>query len=434
MRIYENPEKTSQNRNKAASYYLPKGASQCLSLNGKWDFRFFEKEIDIPEKIEQWDGIDVPSCWQLKGYENPNYSNINYPYPCDPPFVPDENPCGIYRKTVSVKKWGRVYIVFEGVSSCAFLTVNGKEVGFTQGSHLRAEFDITDYVNDGENEIVVKVMKWCCGSYLEDQDMFRYNGIFRDVYLLQRPQDHITDVEIIPNAKEIGIKLNGTANVKICEREKVLFDGEMENEFSFAPENPILWNAEKPFLYTVVLERNGEIIELKTGMREITISSEYELLINGTAVKLHGVNHHDTNKYNGWCQTEEDIIRDLQLMKELNINCIRTSHYPPTPRFIELCDEMGFYVVCETDIETHGFCRRNAGGNGYDVYRNDWPCVRREWRSEYIDRMQRMVETFKNHPSIIMWSTGNESGHGCNQHAMSCWAKSRDNSRLIHDE
>ncbi len=435
MQIYENPQKTSENREKATAYYLPKGVSQIYSLNGKWDFRFFKKELDIPEKIGGWDSIEVPSCWQLKGYENPNYTNSNYPYPCDPPFVPDDNPCGIYRRKITVdQKWGKFYLVFEGVSSCAFLTVNNREVGFTQGSHLRAEFDITDYVNVGENEIIVKVMKWCCGSYLEDQDMFRHNGIFRDVYLMQRPNGHITDVEMIPNAKEVKIGIDGTASVKILEKDRVLFDGEMENELSFAPENPILWNAEKPFLYTVILERNGEIIELKTGMRDIAVSSEYELLINGTPVKLHGVNHHDTNKFNGWCQTEEDMIGDLKLMKELNINCLRTSHYPPTPRFIQLCDELGFYVVCETDIETHGFSQRNPGGNGYDVSSNDWPGVNRLWEKEHIERMSRMVETFKNHVCIIMWSTGNESGHGCNHVEMIRWTKERDGSRLVHCE
>lgn len=435
MRIYENPQKTSENRSKAISFYTVGGVSETVSLNGEWDFSFYKRDIDVPDVITEWDKIEVPSCWQLKGYENPNYSNINYPYPCDQPYVPDDNPCGVYRKNLKIdKKWGRVYIVFEGVASCAFLTVNGKEVGYTQGSHLRAQFDITDFVSEGDNEIIVKVLKWCCGSYLESQDMFRHNGIFRDVLVLQRPEGHIEDVETIPNAKEICVKLEGKANLKIKDNESTIFEGEIENEFAFTPENPVLWNAEKPFLYTVQLEREGETVTFKTGMRDIKISSEFELLVNGVSVKLHGINRHDTSKYNGWCQTEEEIIRDLKLMKELNINCIRTAHYPPVPKFIALCDEMGFYVICETDIETHGFARRTAGGNGYDPADNIWPCSDYKWTAEHLDRMERMVETFKNFPSVIMWSTGNESAHGCNHVEMIKWTKNRDNTRLIHCE
>lgn len=435
MRIYENPEKTSENRLSARSYYIPKGSSEYKLLNGEWDFAYFENEMDIPETIEKWNKISVPSVWQLEGYGNPNYSNINYPYPCDPPYVPDENPCGIYRRKFNIdKKWGKVYFCFEGVASCAFLTVNGKYVGFTQGSHLRAEFDITKFVVAGENEVTVKVTKWCVGSYLEDQDCFRYNGIFRDVYILQRPKNHIGDIEIVPNSESINIKLDGTAKVKIFEGEKLLVSGGMENEFSYIPETPVLWNAEKPFLYTVELSRAGEIITIKTGLRDIKISGDYELLMNGQSVKLWGVNHHDTSKRRGWCQTEEELRKDLILMKELNINCVRTSHYPPHPKFISMCDEIGLYVICETDIETHGFARRTAGGNGYDVESNDWPCSKPEWEKEHIDRMERMVETFKNNPSVIMWSTGNESAHGRNHVRMIEWTKSRDNTRLIHCE
>ncbi len=434
MRIYENPEITSKNRLKESAYYIPSGKAEYNSLNGEWNFKYYERDIDVPENIEKWDTIPVPSCWQLHGYGNPNYSNINYPYPCDLPYVPDDNPCGIYNRKVSLKKWGKVYICFEGVGSCAFISVNGKEVGFTEGSHLRAVFDITDFVVDGENNLTVKVLKWCSGSYLEDQDSFRYSGIFRDVYILQRPIGHIEDIEMIPKIDSIDISLSGEADVKIFEGEKLLYSGSFENNFSKVIENPILWNAEKPFLYTVVLERLGEVITLKTGLRDIKIADTYELLINGVSVKLHGVNHHDTSKFRGWCQTDEELKKDLLLMKELNINCIRTSHYPPTPKFIGMCDEIGFYVICETDIETHGFARRTAGGNGYDVHNNAWPCVRPEWKKEHIERMSRMVECFKNFPSIIMWSTGNESAHGANHVAMIEWTKDRDNTRLVHCE
>ena len=436
MRHYENPKCTSENRAQPRSYYIPGGVSEYLLLNGTWRFAYFKRDIDVPESIETWDRIPVPSCWQLLGYENPNYTNINYPYPCDSPYVPDDNPCGVYeREFVLEKKWGRVYFVLEGVSSCAYLSVNGDYVGYTQGSHLQAEFDITGFVREGENTITVKVLKWCCGSYLEDQDAFRYNGIFRDCYLLQRPEGHIVDVEMIPNEKEIVIHIEGKAELCIHEREKLLLSTEICDEYVYPVENPILWNAENPFLYRIELERDGEIICLKAGLRKVEVSDKQELLINGVSVKLHGVNHHDTSKFKGWCQTAEELRKDLELMKELNINCVRTSHYPPSPVFLELCDEIGLYVICETDIETHGFARRypNVDG-GYDMESNDWPATDLSWKQEFVERMQRMVEYHKNHASIIMWSTGNESGHGCNHVDMIRWTRERDHTRLIHCE
>ena len=436
MRKYENINKTSENRLKTRAYYIPKGVSEYTLLNGIWDFAFFADNYDLPEKVEKWDKIKVPSCWQIEGYENPNYCNINYPFPIDPPFVPDKNPCGVYRRSFEIEKlWGKVYFMFEGVASCAFLYINDKYVGFTEGNHLSAEFDITDYVKEGENTVTVKVLKWCVGSYLEDQDHFRYNGIFRDVYLLQRPVNHITDVEIIPDSKTIDIKIDGTAEVEIFDGAKAIYIGKICDRLAYTPQNPILWNAEKPYLYTVVLRRNGEEIVLKTALRDIKISSNYELLINGVAVKLHGVNHHDTNKYNGWCQTTEELRNDLLLMKKLNINCVRTAHYPPTPIFMEMCDELGFYVICETDIETHGFVRRYADvPYKLDVETGEWPATFPDWKDEHIERMERMVEYYKNFPSVIMWSTGNESAHGINHLEMIKWTKARDNSRLVHCE
>lgn len=435
MRKYENPLKTSENRLAPTSYYIPEGVSEYMLLNGEWDFAYFSRDIDIPERIEKWDKIPVPSCWQLQGYENPNYTNVNYPYPCDPPYVPDDNPCGVYRREFELDKWGKIYFVFEGVSSCAYLYINDKYVGFTQGSRLQAKFDITEFVVSGTNTVQVRVLKWCCGSYLEDQDAFRYNGIFRDCYILQRPEGHIEDVEIIPNDKSIDIKLSGEALVSIYEGDKLLCSKNISDFFSYTPESPILWNAEKPFLYTVVLKRNGEIITLRTGLRKIEISNRYELLINGTPVKLRGVNHHDTSKYRGWCQSDMELYADLMLMKKLNINCVRTSHYPPTPKFIGMCDELGFYVVLETDIETHGFLRRLPNVEyRFDMESNAWPGTMPEWKGEHLERMARMVELHKNSPCVIMWSTGNESGHGCNHIEMIKWTKKRDSTRLLHAE
>ena len=435
MRHYENPERTSENRCPARSWYIPGGVSRQHMLNGDWQFAYFQRDIDVPETVTQWDTIPVPSCWQLHGYENPNYSNINYPYPCDPPYVPDDNPCGIYQRSFELDKWGRTYFVFEGVSSCAYLYINGHYVGFTQGSHLLAEFDITDFVNQGHNTVQVKVLKWCCGSYLEDQDFFRYNGIFRDVYLLQRPEGHITDVQMIPDDQHISLTLDGEAEVRIFDGDTLLTQQKMVDYFDFAPAQPVLWNAEKPHLYTVKLERAGEIITLRAGLRKIEVGPDYAILVNGVPVKFHGVNHHDTSPNRGWCQSEAELRRDLELMKSLNINCVRTSHYPPAPVFLQLCDELGLYVVCETDIEPHGFLRRLPNvPYRYDVESNAWPCTKAEWKHEFLDRMQRMVEHFKNHPSIFMWSSGNESGHGCNQVAMLRWTKQRDPSRLVHAE
>lgn len=435
-RKYENPLKTSENRMPPRSYYIPGGKSEYLLLNGKWDFSFFTRDIDIPNEITHWDQIEVPSCWQILGYENPNYTNQNYPFPVDMPYVPDSNPCGVYqREFVLTKKWGRVYYVFEGVSSCAFLCINGKYVGFTQGSHLQAEFDITNYVTEGINQVRVYVLKWCCGSYLEDQDYFRFNGIFRDTYILQRPEGHIVDVRMIPNAKTIDIDLDGCANVRVFQESKLLFEGEFEKHFSFTPDNPVLWNAEKPFLYTVELERCGEIIRMHTGLRDISVSGKYELLINNTPVKLRGVNRHDSSKFRGWCQSDEELRNDLLLMKQLNINCVRTAHYPPTPKFMQMCDELGFYVVLETDIETHGFLRRYSNvAYCYDMEADQWPATNAAWHSEFQDRMERALEYHKNFVSVIMWSVGNESGYGENHKKVLCWLKEKDPSRLSHYE
>ena len=445
MRIYENPQQTSRNRLAPRSYYIPGGRSEYIDLNGTWNFAFFSRDIDVPQTITRWDTIPVPSCWQLHGYENPNYTNVNYPYPVDIPYVPDDNPCGVYQREFELGKlWGRVYFVFEGVSSCAFLFVNGQEVGFTQGSHLSAEFDITPYVHAGTNTVRVQVLKWCCGSYLEDQDFFRMNGIFRDVYLLQRPEGHIRDVDMIPGDRAISVKIRGDAAIRIYDGGQLLCSRDFTDTFSFAPENPVLWNAEKPKLYRVELERNGEIITLHTGLRSIAISDQYELLINGVCVKLHGVNHHDTSKFRGWCQTEEELRQDLLLMKQLNMNCVRTSHYPPHPRFTQMCDELGFYVVLENDMETHGFQSRYVNQDLYpDTDGSDWPTARPEWEKEHLQRMERTLEYHKNSPSVIMWSLGNESclwapsfadQVDSNHQKMARWIRGRDASRLVHSE
>lgn len=439
MRYYENLAKISENRLPQRSYYIPENEGAYTLLNGIWRFHYYPLDIDVEENITQWDEIPVPSCWQLLGYEDPNYSDIEYPYPVDPPYVPDENPCGVYERDFEISNIeNRTYFVMEGVASSAKVYINGRYVGFTMGNHLQAEFDITEYVVKGINTVRVDVTKWSLGSYLEDQDCFRMNGIFRDVYLLSRPQGHIVDIDIrTVNNEEITVKFQGEAEISLLGQGVVLETVNAKGEARFHVENPVLWNAEKPYLYELRFVYKDEVITQKVGFRTIAISDRYEILINGTPIKFQGVNHHDTNMYNGWCMTREDIEKDLRLMKTLNINAIRTSHYPPTPYFMELCDELGFYVILETDLENHGFvCRygNDTVRHGYDVDSMDWPCNLPEWEEAYVERMQRAVERDKNHASVIMWSTGNESCYGRNHKLMVQWAKSRGDDRLIHSE
>ena len=427
MRKYENLERLHENTLKPRSSYIPydteekaKNGDKTKSdyytlLNGEWDFKYYERDIDCPEKITEWDKVKVPSCWQMTGYEKPYYTNANYPYPLDPPYVPDDNPVGVYRKVIKVDKAKSAlenYIVFDGVAPCFELFVNGKYIGYSTVSRSMSEFKIE--LCEGENEILVKVYKWCAGSYLEDQDCFRNNGIFRDVYILSRPEGHLGDIEIGFDSK--GIYYDG---------EYKIYDADMRET---TLENPILWTAETPYLYTVIVEKAGEFIPFKIGLRDQAVSKKGELLINGVSVKLKGVNHHDTHPDNGYVLTYDEMKKELLLMKKLNINCIRTSHYPPQPEFLSLCDEIGFYVVDEADLETHGF-------NG-SVPK---PCSDDRWKNAFLDRAERLFERDKNHTCVIMWSLGNESSYGKNHDAMSEFIKSRDNSikginRLIHYE
>ncbi len=436
MRNYENILMTSENRLPQRSYYIPAGKSDYMLLNGEWRFAYFSRDIDVPEKIEKWDTVPVPSCWQALGYENPNYTNINYPYPYDPPFVPDDNPCGVYERDFEIDKlWGKVYYILEGVSSCAFVYVNDAYVGFTQGSHLQAEFDITSFVKEGKNTIRVKVLKWCVGSYLEDQDFFRFNGIFRDTYILQRPEGHLVDVHVVSKDGVVSVDAGDIADVTLLDMEGKVIGTAKGDKTEIKVENPVLWNAEKPYVYTVRLEKDGEVIDIETGFCKIEVSPTYQLLINGNSVKLHGVNHHDTHPTNGWCETNEELESELRLMKELNINCIRTSHYPPTPYFLSLCNRLGFYVILETDIETHGAVRRRSDiPYAYDAESTEWPCTKPDWKKEHLERMERAVMRDRNNPSIVMWSTGNESGHGPNHKAMIDYIRGLGDGRLAHCE
>ncbi len=435
MRKQEDRTKLHQGTMPPRSHYIPydtlekalKGdpadSAYYRCLNGTWDFRFFDRDVDCPAVIDQWDRIPVPSCWQNHGYEKPCYTNLNYPFPVDPPYVPDDNPLGVYRRTIQAEDLAgkKCYLVFEGVSSWFEVYVNGALVGHSSVSHCTSEFPVE--LQPGENELLVKVSKWSAGSYLEDQDFFRYNGIFRDVYLLCRPEGHLFDVEVAFDENRI-----------YCQQSHRIFDREGRQTDL---REPITWNPEHPYLYTVVIQEAGEYIPVKVGLRSQRISERGELLINGVAVKLKGINHHDTHPFTGYSMTREDLLRDLKLMKRLNINCIRTAHYPPQPVFLELCDELGFYVVDEADLETHGFCVRNVQYS-YDPA-EVWPARDPAWAQAFEDRAMRLYERDKNHSCVVMFSLGNESNFGENFKLMSRYIHSREAQRpgyrrLVHYE
>lgn len=436
MRKYENLQFLSENRRSQRSYYIPSNDGACTQLGGEWNFKYYESDFEESYVTKEWSKITVPSCWQMKGYDNPNYANVSYPYPVDPPYVPTRNPMGVYERSFDVADTDRcTYIVFEGVSSCLELYINGSYVGYSEGSHLQAEFDISDYVTTGSNTVTAKVRKWCSGSYLEDQDAFRFNGIFRDVYILSRPQGHIGDIDITTDAGVINVRFDGEAHISLYDMTGTLLSqAYFRNDAAFEVAEPIMWNSEKPYLYELVFEYEGEIIRQKVGFVTYGISDKKEFLVNGTPVKLKGVNHHDTHPEKGWTMSDEDLRRDLLLMKQLNINTIRTSHYPPTPKFLEMCDELGFYVMLETDLETHGFANRYPNTGNYDALDHEWPCSNPDWRDAFMDRMTRAYHRDKNHTCIFAWSTGNESGHGDNHYEMIKWVKRNDSKRLVHCE
>ncbi|MBQ7793165.1 MAG: glycoside hydrolase family 2, partial [Clostridia bacterium] len=437
MRLYEDLTHIKENRLPQRAYYIPENEGAYQLLNGEWNFKYYDADFKEEKSIEKWDKIPVPSCWQLFGYEDPNYSNVSYPYPVDPPYVPDENPMGIYMREFEITNAdNRHYIVFEGASSNVELYINEKYVGYSQGSHLQAEFDITDFVEKGTNKVLVKVRKWCSGSYLEDQDFFRFNGIFRDVYLLSRPNGHIEDIRLETDGNKILVDFDGSAKVSLYDGETLISSCETSGKAEFEVENPTEWNAEKPYLYEIVFEYKAEVIRRKIGFVRYSVSDESAFCVNGVPVKLKGVNHHDTHPTKGWYMSDDDLLYDLRQMKKLNINTIRTSHYPPTPKFLDMCDELGFYVMLETDLETHGFVKRTPFTLGYDMVENaeDWIGNRSEWLESYIERMERAYHRDKNHTCIFSWSTGNESGHCENHYELIKYLKSVDKKRLVHCE
>lgn len=438
MRFYEDLQSIAKNRLPQRAYYIPENRGAYQLLNGTWNFKFYEADFEEEAVITAWDKIPVPSCWQLHGYEHPNYTNVNYPFPCDAPYVPDKNPMGVYMREFTVNaSFARHYIVFEGVATNLELFINGAFVGYSQGSRLQAEFDITDFVKtDAKNTLLVKVRKWCSGNYLEDQDCFRFNGIFRDVYLLARPEGHIRDIRIETEGEEILVDLEGDATVSLYDGETLLDQKAADGKVSFTVKDPVLWNAEKPYLYDLVFEKNGEIIRQRVGFVTYSVNAEAAFCVNGVPVKLKGVNRHDTHPKNGYYMTDDEMRYDITQMKKLNINTIRTSHYPPHPKFLSMCDELGMYVMLETDIENHGFVNRTPNAPGYDCVEafDVWIGNRPEWLESYMERMVRAYERDKNHASIFSWSTGNESGHCVAHEEMVKYLRRVDKKRLVHCE
>lgn len=456
---YQDLSVLQKKRKPQRAYYIPydspeaaltgdkQASSRYILLNGDWAFSYFPRSVDVPEEITAADydlakmgSIPVPSNWQMHGYDIPQYTNVDYPYPVDPPYVPNDNPCGVYALDVNLETVGdETYIVFEGVDSCFYLYVNGTFAGYSQGSHLQSEFDITPLLRPGRNRITVQVLKWCDGSYLEDQDFYRLSGIFRDVYLLRRPVRHIEDFTVLAQpagrGAQIEVAVNCAANAELYSADGTLLASgkAVGGKFVASLPDANLWTAETPYLYTLLLSYNEEYIPVKVGIRSVSTSAQGELLINGVPVKLRGVNRHDTNPRTGHYVTREDIITDLTVMKQLNINTIRTSHYPNTPEFYELCNTFGFYVIDEADLESHGFATR-IPGYAYDFDDNIWPCSNPDWEASFLDRMERTLQRDKNFPCVIIWSLGNESAYGPNHAKMSDYCRAHDTTRLVHYE
>lgn len=444
------------------AYYIPFDSEETAaadreisplftSLNGEWDFAFFPNVEELALEDESFtrtvkcpDKMPVPFCWQLKldkGYDVPNYINQDYPYPVDPPHLPDVIPCGFYRRTKEIKKRGdkKYYINFEGVSSCFYLWVNGVFKGYSQVSHCTSEFDITDLLTDGENRFEVLVVKHCTGSYLEDQDFFRLSGIFRDVYILERDEKHITDIFIKPLVSEdlasaqirVVPDYDGVIGWKLLSPGgEVVSSGEDRGEFRIPVADPELWNAEAPALYTLTVHTGNEYIAFPIGIKRVEIKDSV-FLLNGKKVKIKGVNRHDMTPETGYAVNTDEMLEDLYSLKRANVNAIRTSHYPNDPRFPGLCDRLGFMVIDEADLESHGM-----GYNYGDWYWDHWAylCDAPEWAPSCLDRMERLFERDKNRACVIMWSLGNESGCGENHRKMANYVRSRDNTAIIHYE
>lgn len=450
-RFHEDPAVLHVGAEADRAYFIPRNhrGEHCkIMLNGDWMFKYYPSVEDIEGNfaetdfsLEDFKTIPVPGCWQMHGYDYNQYTNANYPFPNDPPYIPDMNPCGAYVTTFCITDElladKRLFLNFEGVDSCYYLWINGKFTGYSEVSHSTSEFEITDMVTLGVNELKVLVFKWCTGSYLEDQDKFRMSGIFRDVYIIVRPEEFIRDftinTEILEDGSAIvGVSVDMTAKLPVnC----ILYDasgrkiGEakiVRGRARIIVETPILWNAENPYLYELLISTPEENIIQYVGIKNIKIENG-RFLLNGQLIKCKGVNRHDSNAYTGYTISKEQVMADMKLMKQHNINAIRTSHYPNAPWFTELCDKYGFYVIAESDIEMHG-TRRTKGREPFMV------CNESPYREAILDRVRKNVIRDKNRPCVIMWSLGNEAGYGKNFELAGRWVKKYDPSRPVHYE
>jgi len=479
---WENPAMFGRNKEPAHCTYIPYADAKTaltndparspfyLSLNGTWKFKWVRKPADRPINfyredydVNQWSDIIVPGNWELLGFGVPIYTNTDYPFPVNPPHIPhDYNPVGSYRRNFTIpESWNsrQVFLHFGGVKSAMYVWVNGEKVGYSQGSKTPAEFNITRYLRKGENTLAVEVYRWSDGAYLEDQDYWKISGIERHVFLFSTPQVNIRDFFVLG---ELDYSYtDGTLRVTVkmkSYQEKVLDNHFIRMELFYADNTPVFkepvikevkvdrldektikfeqfikkptkWTAETPNLYSLILSllddkgKTIEVVGCKTGFRKVEIK-EGQLLINGVPILIKGVNRHEHEPETGRVVSEEYMKKDIQLMKRFNINAVRTSHYPNAPRWYELCDQYGLYVIDEANIESHGMGYRPDRTLGNNP----------EWKAAHLDRTISMVERDKNHPSIIIWSLGNEAGDGVNFKATYQWIKERDPSRPVQYE
>ena len=468
-RYYENLNVLHENTMPARAYYIPASkrmdnlvehreeSDRMQLLNGTWKFQYFNSIYDIQDSFfeknydtENFDEIQVPSVWQMAGYDTHQYTNIRYPFPFDPPYVPQDIPCGAYVHNFEYsrdEKASKAFLNFEGVDSCFYVWINGSYIGYSQVSHMTSEFDVTDVLQDGTNTVAVLVMKWCDGSYLEDQDKFRMSGIFRDVYILKRPKQAISDYHIKTRIEdmlakvEIEMKFYSPLNVKISIEDRngaVVALGSIAEEGTAVLEiaSPELWNTENPYLYKLILETENEVIVDHIALRKIEIKDQV-IYLNGQKIKFRGVNRHDSDPVTGFTINLEQITTDLTLMKQHNFNAIRSSHYPNAPFFYEMCDKYGFMVIDEADIEAHGpFMIYRKEDTDYNRFKrwNEKIADDPVWEEAIVDRVKLMVERDKNRFCIVMWSMGNESAYGCNFEKALEWTKNFDPDRITQYE
>lgn len=438
----------------ARAYYIPfekmpesdacREQSACFTLLSgcDWEFSYYDSYENLPEDFLEAKGnglLPVPSCWQLHGFDSPQYTNVKYPFPVIPPFVPVENPVGVYYRNFKFEKntAEKYYLNFEGVDSCCYVYLNGEFVGYHQVSHMTAEYDITEKLVSGDNRLCAVVVKWCDGSYLEDQDKWRLSGIFREVYILTRDEKHLRDYFVHTKIDENGdavctVELDGAEGLSVSGQ---LFDADNNliaqdnavcgETLCFEVKKPMLWSSEQPNLYRLVMKAGNEYIAQAVGFRTTAIEKGI-FKVNGVNIKIGGVNRHDFNCKTGYVCSVQDMTEDILLMKRHNVNAVRTSHYPNDPRFTELCDKYGLYVLDEADIEAHGI---GGGSKPHNNISNN-----PDWAHAYRERVSLMVERDKNHPSIIGWSMGNEAFWGKNFILAVEDTKKRDPDRFTHYE